>query len=145
MTQGSFFVRFYTSENRCTKFYQQEKEVLEFVYHSVVPRSANPEMYDAVTRKSGTAQSVADLLVSLPDPRFPTCISNRCLFSFENGIYDSSTGVFYTYDFVPASTIPTVSDLDMEGCTCTANFLKKHLPIDFESCDIDKNMLYQYQ
>jgi hypothetical protein len=127
----------YTSDNRCTRFYKQEKEVVEFVYGSVVPRSAYPEMYDAITRKSGTASGVAELLVSLPDPRFPVCTSNRCMFSFANGIYDCVAGMFYTYDFVPASDILTVSELDMQGRTCTANFLEAHLPITFVKGEVE--------
>jgi phage/plasmid-associated DNA primase len=115
----------YTLDNRPTYFFEQYKEALDFIYETVVPQSTNFDMYNAVTAKRDTAEHVTKLLLSLPDPRLPKFESDRCLFSFQNGIFDVRNCQFYSYT---TNTIPGIHSVDDLNDVCTSNYFDTTIP-----------------
>ena len=124
----------HTDRGMSTYFYKTDGDMTEFVCRSVVPRSSYPEMYDAITVKPGIVKYVSELLCTLPDPRLPIHVSNRTLFSFNNGIFCAKTGTFYTY--TTHLGMPNISELGSQSL-CTANYFNIYLPHSYVTGTIE--------
>ena len=110
------------SDGTLTGFYEYYQEAREYVMYSVTPMQRYAEYYSALTLHPSTATFVTNFLSEIPDPRVPQLVMNRHLFSFQNGVFDASTGILHPYRDLPFTD-------------ATARFFDAHVPPPHLACD----------
>jgi phage/plasmid-associated DNA primase len=123
---ASIYRQKYTEDGTGTCFFERHMDIIDFIYNSVSPKSAYPEMYNAVTHKKDVAENVTKLLQSMPDPRLPIFDSDRCLFSFRNGIFNARNGIFYYYVTIPGMDMHSTKELS-SATLCTSNYFDVYI------------------
>ena len=110
-----------------TRYFKYHSEVDDWLFECVSPSQQYCEYYLTLTGSRGHPGHLTHLLTKVVDQRLPILKKKRTLFSFSNGIFDATTGLFHWYVSPDHhSEHHTVAELD--DSFSTANFFERDFP-----------------
>lgn len=104
-TEDSLFAPYILDDGTNTRCYNLLCDIPTFIYSTVAAHRIYPEHYNTLTASSSVIPHLIQLIGKMPDHRCPFLQRDRYLFSFRNGILDTRTGTFQSYDEYTGSSV----------------------------------------
>jgi hypothetical protein len=107
----------YTLDGHFTHYYRPACSISDFIYDAIYPYLNHATQFMQLTDRGSTPSAIINFLTHCKDDSLPFLVRSRCVFSYQNGVYDAETDRFYVY--APQEDWPYKSvDLPLDVVAC---------------------------